>query len=91
MEGVGRCLNQASPFFIMKYKYLKQLVLEIDMKLDNMRTKKIVGGTAFIHKITVYEIWKVITINGVGTILSNFTFKDEELATEKYENIMETN
>ena len=59
--------------------------------LINMRSKKLVGGSAFTHKIKGYEIWKVITIDKTGKLLINLTFKDETLATEKFEDITEIN
>ena len=63
---------------------------EFNIKLNNMRIRKLADHTVFIHEIKGYKIWKVIVIDGTGKILSNFTYEDEELATEKFENIMET-
>lgn len=66
-------------------------IKEFNVKLKNMRIRKLVGRTVFIHKIEKYEIWKVIVIDRSGKILSNFTFKDEVDATKKFESIMEIN
>ena len=64
---------------------------EFKVKLKNMRIRKLVDGAIFIHKIEKYEIWKVVVINKTGSLVSNFTFRDEKEATEKFENITEIN
>jgi hypothetical protein len=67
---------------------LKGTNMDSDILVD-MRSKKILGGSAFIHKIKGYVIWKVLSIDKAGKIKDNFTFKDEILATEKFEDITE--
>ncbi len=62
---------------------------EFNVKLKDMRIRKLVGRTVFIHKIKNYEIWKVVAIDKTRTLTSNFTFKDEIEATKKFESITE--
>lgn len=59
--------------------------------LVNMRSKKLVGGSVFMHKIKDYDIWKVLVIDKTGKLTTNLTFKDKTLATEKFEDITEIN
>ena len=57
--------------------------------LTDMRHRKLYESSVFIHRINGYDIWKVVTIDNVGKIIDNYTFKDGKEATDKFESYTE--